>query len=177
MKNKWIIFPGFLLAITLVFGGINCCDPDFWKVSAGQLLTPLCAICLTFFATQLKTDQRETKKHAEILIEKIQSIVVNDNFYQIPASAEGEEKKELQKQIQMTHRKLSNSISNLKSYSAKLGFADEVEYIRNEFMTYRRLVDENLLDFAELSKLKNALRLHAEKIDSKCDEIITKLYS
>ena len=177
MKNKWIIFPGILLAITLVIGVVNCRDPKFWDVSAGQLLTPLCAICLTFFATQLKTDQREAKKHAEILVEKIQSIVLNENFYQFPAVAEGENKKELQKQIQMTNRKLSNSINNLKLYGEKLCFTSEVDYIRNEFLTYRGLVDENLSDFSELSNLKNALRSQAEKIDSKCDEIITKLYA
>lgn len=177
MRKIMDIITAALLMVTIYVGVINFCKPEFWEASAGQLLTPLCAICLTFYAAQLKTDQREAKKHAETLIEKIQNIVTNECFCQFPVPIEDEEKLKLRKEVQLANRKLSNSIRNLTTYGTKLGFKVESEYIRNEFDQYRRLVDENLPDFVELAKLKTALKMHAENIDSKCDEIITKLYS
>lgn len=177
MRGLWNTLTVILLLVTLVIGGINCNNKGFWVVSAGQLLTPLCAICLTFFAAQLKTDQRETKKHAEALVEKIQGIVMDANFGKIPATISEDEKKNVQQQILMTNRKLNNSISYLVVYGEKLGFTNEADYIKTQFSTYRSLIDENINDFSELAKLKTRFKKHAENIDSKCDEIVVKLYS
>ena len=149
---------------------------EFWKASAVQLLTPLIAVCLTFFATQMKSDQRELTKHAEQIVEKIQVIVSNEQFYKFPNTTDPAVVKENRERIQLTNRKISNCIDSLIEYSKHLKFEEEANYIKDEFNRYRELIDSSSVDFNALSGLYIALKKHAENIDSKCDRISIKLY-
>ena len=73
-------------------------------------------------------------------------------------------------------RKVTNCIEVLKSYGASFGFEADIEYIEKELTNYKVLVSEHINDFDYLSKSESQLRRHSENIDSKCDQIIVKLY-
>lgn len=181
MKQKILkITPVVLLLATLGLGLANYFLGSkigtFWTASAVQLLTPLIAVCLAFFATQLKSDQRELIKHAEKIVEKIQTIVSNEQFYKFPNTTDPAIIKETRERIQLTNRKINNCIGGLTEYSKRLNFGEEANYIKDEFNRYRELIDSSSADFNALSGLYIALKKHAENIDSKCDSISTKLY-
>lgn len=174
------IVPVVLLIGTLGLGLANFfLGPqigEFWKASAVQLLTPLIAVCLTFFATQMKNNQREQTKHVEQIVEKIQAIVSNEQFYKFPNTTDSAVIKETRERIQLTNRKIKNCIDSLTEYSKRLNFEEEANYIKDEFGRYRELIDSSSADFNALSGLYIALKKHAENIDSKCDRISIKLY-
>ena len=180
MRKKLLSFsPIILLALTLGLGLYNLLSPQtggFWSASAVQLLTPLVAVCLTFFATQMKNDQREAKKHAEMIIDKIQALVLDELFYKIPNTDDPEMQKEIRNQIQIINKKMNNCIDSLMAYGNCLNFETEANYIREEFRSYRALIDSASADLKELSVLSIALKNHAENISSKCDQISVKLY-
>lgn len=180
MREKLLSFsPIILLVMTLGLGLFNLWRPQtggFWSASAVQLLTPLVAVCLTFFATQMKNDQREAKKHAEIIVDKIQALVSDESFYIIPKTNDPEMQKEIRNQIQIINKKMNNCIDSLMAYGNCLNFATEANYIRDEFRRYRDLIDSSSTDLNELSGLNIALRKYAENISSKCDQISVKLY-
>lgn len=178
IKKNWInVLPLALLVPTLVMAFQNWINSDFWDASAVQLMTPLGAVCLTFFATQLKSDQREAKKHAEMIAEKIQLLVLDESFYIIKNDSLPEKQNEIKKQIQMRNRKTSNNIQNLIAYSKLLDFQKEAEYIETQFDSYRQLIDDHLTNIDVLAGLEVTFRKHAENIGAKCDEIIVKLYT
>lgn len=177
MKDKLLnAVPIVLFVITLGLGFTNRTTAGFWSASAVQLLTPLIAVCLTFFASQIKNDQREAKKHVEKIVETIQSIVSNENFYRISNVDDEERKKATQNQIQIVNRKMNNCIGILMQYSKRLRFESEATYIKDEFTKYRELIDASITDFETLSGLYLALQKNAENIDSKCDQISAKLF-
>ena len=177
MKTKLpsIVAAGFLLVV-IVIGGCNINAEGFWNATAIQVLTLLTAVGIAFFATQMKVDQRERKKYAEILLEKIQGLVLEESFYNIPIITETETQKEYRAKIQMVNKKLSNCIECLIQYSKPLQFEKEASYIKAEFTKYRQLVDEYLTDFELLNKLHETLKKYAQNIDSKCDQINVRLY-
>lgn len=176
MKKAIVIAPYVLLAIIILIAIYNMFwspGNGFWNASIAQLLTPLVAVCLTFLATQLKNDQREAKKHAEAIIEKIQATVSNEKFYYFK---DFDDKEMLQNEIQMTNRKMSNCIEILVKYSINLGFKEDAEYIKGEFERYRELIDSSSANTESLSGLYLAFKNYAENISSKCDQICVKLY-
>lgn len=168
--------PVALLVVILVIGVKNFRKETFWVATAYQLLTPLIAVCLTFYAAQMKSNEREAKRHAELILEKIQSIVMNEQFYEIIPSDRDISQDEVNRQIQMTNRKLSNCIESLLTYSERLHFKKDAEYIRTEFLNYRGLVDTYQGSPETLLGLWPALKKYSENIDSKCDKIISWLY-
>lgn len=180
MKKFFNAVPIILLIVTLLLGIVNCfCGSiigEFWTASAVQLLTPLIAVCLTFFATQMRNDQRETIKHAEQIVEKIQVMVSDEQFYKFPNTTDSTTQREIRERIQLTNRKMSNCIDSLIEYGKRLKFKEEAGYIKDEFSRYRELIDSSSANFSELSMLYTALKKHSENIDSKCDRISTKLY-
>ena len=90
MKNrliKIVVGACFILALGVAITSFICND-DFWKVNAAQALTLIVTICIAFWATQLKNDERKKKEHAEQLLRKIQTIVADEQFYSISSSCD-----------------------------------------------------------------------------------------
>ena len=175
MKNRLVkiaVVVCFILAIGVAITSFICND-DFWKVNAAQALTLIVTICIAFWATQLKNDERKKKEHAEQLLRKIQTIVADERFYSISSSCDVIEHK---KNVNMSNRSLSNSIEMLKKYAETLGFKEGAEYIAKEFKEYKEFVSEHLEDVDYLSKSESTLKKHAENIHTKCDWIILELY-
>lgn len=169
--------PFILLVITLGLGYYNHVSSEFWKASAVQLLTPLIAICITFLATQFKNDQQKAKEHVEAVLVKIQQMVSDDRFCSFSDTLDVAEKTAVKNQVQITNRKISNCIEILMKYSNQFKFKDDAEYIKREFERYRETVDTYLEDFDYLEKSVPLLKKYAANIDSKCDQIILKLFS
>lgn len=175
MKNrliKIVVGACFILALGVAITSFICND-DFWKVNAAQALTLIVTICIAFWATQLKNDERKKKEHAEQLLRKIQTTVADEQFYSISSSCDVVEHK---KRVTMSNRSLSNSIEMLKKYAETLGFKEGAEYIAKEFKEYKEFVSEHLEDVDYLSKSESTLKKHSENIYTKCDWIILELY-
>lgn len=169
-----VIFPVLLLAVTLGIGIHNFTSVSFWRASAYQLLTPIIAICLTFLAVQMKNDEREAKHHAEALLEKIQSIVSEEGFFNV-SSIDKNNSQNAKNYIQMNNRRLSNYIDSLSAYSKRFHFEDDIKYLKEQFNDYRELVD-TYTDLAPLIALQPTLKNYSLKIENKCDQIIVQLY-
>ena len=168
------IVAGLLVVATLAVGAYNIFVNDaFWNVSVAQILTLMVTISIAFWATQIKNDQRSAKAHAEKVIGKIQSIVASENFYTFLAGSNEEETK---KHHGIAQRKFSNCLNVLQEYGKQLGFQDDVKYIEDQFKEYKSFVSDHIHDFDYLSKSETHLRKLSENIDSKCDQIIVKLY-
>ena len=177
MRKRHIIMylvAGALLITALGVGIYNHCkNPSFWDVNVAQILTLFITIAIAFWATQFKNDQRRAKDHVERVIIKIQNLVVAEQFYSFDPNGDVENGKKL---YGISTRKVTNCIEVLKSYGASFGFEADIEYIEKELTNYKVLVSEHINDFDYLSKSESQLRRHSENIDSKCDQIIVKLY-
>lgn len=145
----------------------------FFRISFPQILTVFVAVGITFYATQRKNDERIIKEHVEKIIEKMQSIVTDCSFFIIREDADAEQ---VSQRIMMTCRKLSNYIDILRKYQDICAIKAEVEYLSREVSAYDTLVSDNIKDMKYLSKSGNALRRHAENIESKCNSIVARLY-
>jgi len=169
--------PWLLLTATLGIGVYNFGCSSFWEASAVQLLTPLIAICITFLATQFRNDQQKAKEHAEAVAVKIQQMVSDERFCSFSGALDTTEKTAVKNQVQIANRKISNCIEILLKYSNQFKFKDDAEYIKREFERYREVVDTYLEDFDYLEKSAPLLKKYAANIDSKCDQVILKLFS
>lgn len=168
------IVVGILCAFTIGVGIYNGFVNDtFFAASLTQVLTLLISLCIVFWATQYKNDQRKVKEHAEDIIEKVQILVTREDFFVFSALGDKEETK---KKIMANNRKISNCINVMQQYSKTLGFEDDVKYIENEFKEYKEMVSEHIEDLDYLSKTESRFRKFSENIDSKCDVIILSLY-
>lgn len=143
------------------------------SVSVAQILTLLVALCIAFWATQYKNDQRKAKEHAERMLLKLQQIVTDEQFYSIPVDGNIEI---VQKNINTTNRKISNYINVLKDHGKVLHFYTEITYIETEFSKYKEKVGEHIGDLDYLSKTESEFRRIADNIDSKCESIIILFY-
>lgn len=146
---------------------------SFLTASAAQVLTLLIALSVAFWANQYKNDQRKSKEHVERIILKIQNIVSDEEFSQISSK---DDKDKVKKQILIRNRKVNNYISILKDYSNELKFDEEIKYIENEFIQYKEKTGAHIEDLDYLSKTEDEFRKNAENIDTKCENIILKLY-
>ena len=75
MKNrliKIVVGACFILALGVAVASFICND-DFWKVNAAQALTLIVTICIAFWATQLKNDER--KKNHSILADDLEMVL------------------------------------------------------------------------------------------------------
>jgi len=168
------IFIWGSFAFTIITGAYNIFfNCSFWSASITQVLTLLVTIGVAFWATQYKNDLRKMKENAENVIEKLQAIVSNEQFYSIPADGD---LSEIQKNINSTNRKINNCIDILEQYGSNLKFKEEINYIRKEFETYKTRTGEHIQDLYYLSKSEGEFRRIAENIDTKCDFIILSLY-
>ena len=176
MKKRWFVTGvAFVLAAATVGVGIynGFKNSSFWNVSVAQVLTLLVTIAIAFWATQFKNDQRNAKAHAERVIMKIQNLVSSEVFYAFePDSSE----EDVKKNYGISQRKLANCLNVLDEYGKQLCFEDDVNYIVEQFSQYKSFVSDHLNDFEYLSKSETHLRKFLENIDSKCDQIVVKLY-
>lgn len=176
MKKKWIVtVVAIVLAAATVGVGIHNAikNSKFWDVSIAQVLTLLVTISIAFWATQFKNDQRNAKTHAETIIAKIQNLVSCETLYMFKP---GNDEEYMKKNYAILQRKLANYLNVLGEYGKQLGFQDDVTYIDEQFSQYRLFVSDHLNDFEYLSKSETHLRKFLENIDSKCDQIVVKLY-
>ena len=149
------------------------CNTSFFEVSIAQLLTPFIALCFAFGAVQYKNDQRKAKEHVEKILLHLQEIVTSEKFYIIPDDGQVDA---IQKDLNLTNRKINNYITILQGYSKSLGFATELKYIETEFIKYKRTIGEHISDLEYPSKTESEFRRIAENIDSKCEAIFLKFY-
>ena len=173
--KKWILRIGVAIVfiIIIILSIINWKDCRFWSFNVGTALTLIVALCFAFMGSQYFSDERKTKENVERLIFKLQSEVNKDSFCKISMDTYPET---LRAQHIMTTRRISNLIATLEKNASSLHFKKEIEYISLEFKQYRELYDEHISDLDYLAKSENTFQNHAEKIDSKCDEIIASLY-
>ena len=178
MKKCSKLLPWIIVAGTLINGIYNCRHNEkFWDTSFIQTMTLMAAVGITYYSVQLRTDQREAKKHVEDVVEKIRCIVDSDSFYRIQQIDQSRETLDrIRKDIQTTNRRLSNYIDVLAAYSS-LNIKEETDYIKQQFDEYRTLVDSHFDDIAHLSKSEPELKKWANNISNKCDRIIAKMYS
>ena len=94
-------------------------------------------------------------------------------FYAFEA---GSNEEDVKRYYGISQRKLANCLNVLVEYGKQLGFQDDVKYIDEEFSRYKTFVSEHLNDLEYLSKSETHLRKYLENIDSKCDQIVVKLY-
>ena len=138
------------------------CNTSFFEVSIAQLLTPFIALCFAFGAVQYKNDQRKAKEHVEKILLHLQEIVTSEKFYIIPDDGQVDA---IQKDLNLTNRKINNYITILQGYSKSLGFATELKYIETEFIKYKRTIGEHISDLEYLSKTDVADGLFCREID------------
>lgn len=172
MKND-LLLKMFSIALTIVIFVLiitNCfVNSEFFITSLSQLMTPIIALIFAFWATQFKTDKRKQKTYIETLIEKLQILVTNSNFYNINTATSKED-------VLMTNRKISNYIDLLKKCSKTFRFEDEIKYIDEQFQTYKDFVSDNINDFSNLESQQKLLRRLSENIENKCNIILFHLY-
>lgn len=172
-----IIIEALLVLAVLVMAVINIFvlhNSDFWEISIAQVLTLLVAIVVAFWATQRKNDKRKIKEQIEKITEKIQMEVSSPDFVNFDVNSNPEE---VQKRITMATRKLTNCINILWEYSKILDISEEIRYIEDQIKGYRDFVSVKVGDLDYLSKSETHLRKYAENINSKCDFIISQLYT
>lgn len=170
MKKLIIKGPVLLiLAATIILCIKNLKNPEFYFISAGEGLTLIIAVLLAFWATNYINKQDKQKNHVERLVVQIQCTVIEESFYKI--SLESDVKK-----MNIGNRKISNAVNVLKTYSTMFDFEEEIKYIEKEFAEYKRFTGEKISDLDYLSKSENTLIKYAENINSKCDQVILKLY-
>lgn len=160
-----------LIVCTTIYNFIK--NDSFLVASVSQLLTLLLTLGIAFWATQFQNDRRKMKEHAESIIVKLQQLVTDESFYSFIADGDEES---IKKRTTLTNRRISNYIDIIKQYGKDLGFADDVEYIENQFTDYKTIVSENIEDLSYLNKSETQFRRFSENIDSKCDKIILSLY-
>lgn len=175
MKNKYVLIE-IVVIICIVCAAIynmfaNC--SSFWNINITQVLTMIIAVCIAFEAAQFKNDERKLKEQAEKIIAKIQFIVNEPAFTSFPNSGDGES---LKRQNRIAIRKLHNCINILKEYSNISNISNDVDYIEEQYKSYNDFVSEHPDDLDYLSKSEIHLKKYAENIDSKCDQLLLKLY-
>lgn len=162
-----------VLLYNIIYGIIMGTLTDFFNVNLAQLLTPLIALLIAFWATQYKTDQRKAKEHAERIILSIQNIVTSEAFSIFPNKGNINE---ICRDISARNRKINNYLSVLDEYSKELNFIEEYNYIFSQFDEYRTIVGEHTSDLSYLSDTESQFKRFADNIDSKCEAIILKFY-
>jgi|GEM_PF-1171983 hypothetical protein len=168
-----IVMTFSTIVIIVLLSGNFFANDDFFKASLVQCLPLLFTIFIAFLATQYKNDFRKYKEHAERIIFKLQDLVTNEKFFLFSAN---DNKEEREKEINTTNRKIGNYINILSEYSKPLNIEEEIEYIKNEFLSYKEKIGDHIKDFEYLSKSDKELLKHSENIDTKCEYIILKLY-
>ena len=175
-----ILFEIFFLLLIVAIAITNICNtnsdnpiPDFWKVNVAQLITPLVALLIAFWATQFKNDQRKAKEHAERIIVSIQEIVSSDTFSVF--SKDGNET-DIRRETSARNRKISNYLQILQEYSRELNFVEEYKYLDEKFTEYKTKVGEHISNLEYLAETEAELKRLADNIDSKCESIILKFY-
>lgn len=171
LLNIFVIILVMLTAAVSIYNG--CCNEEFYQASCAQVLTLLITLCIAFWATQYKNDQRKSKEHAERMLLKIQQLVMDESFYKISATGNPDEIKII---LNTTNRKISNYIRILTEYGKTLKFKNQIEYINIQFQEYKTKVGEHIPDLDYLSKTESEFRKAAENIDSKCEDIIFQFY-
>lgn len=175
-----ILFEIFFLLLIIAVAILNICItnpnnslPDFWNVNVAQLITPLVALLIAFWATQFKNDQRKAKEHAEKIIMTIQNLVTSEQFSAIPSDGVAED---IRKDILTRNRTLSNRLQILEEYSKALNFSDEFKIINEKFNDYKTKIGEHISNLGYLSETEAEFRKIAESIDFQCESIILKFY-
>lgn len=166
-------FKGTL--IFLVFGmvvltGYNIkYNTSFFQAPIYTILNLIVAVFFAYFLTQRKNDERKLKEKAENLIDKIQ-IVINDKRFVHITSKEDIEF------LLMMQRSISNRVEILIGLKDKLIFPKEIEYIKENFTSYKEIIGNHFQDVDYLSKSEKDLYNKIMLIDSKLDEMRIKLY-
>lgn len=168
-----LLLIALVLAHNIGSGIKNETLSTFVDVNLAQLITPLIALLIAFWATQYKNDQRKAKEHAEKIIVAVQNIVTSEDFSAFP---ENGNVTDVCRDTSARNRKLSNYISILETYSKELSFVDEYNYISGQFNEYKAITGEHLSDLKYLSDTESQFKRIADNIDSKCEAIILKFY-
>ena len=64
----------------------------------------------------------------------------------------------------------------MKKYGEDFGFKDDIDYLEKETINYKTFVSEHISNMEYLEESESQLRRYSANIDSKCDQIIAKLY-
>lgn len=145
----------------------------FFSISFAQALTIIVAVGIAYFATQRRYDERKSKEQIGKIVYKIEDIVTDKTFYKFSCD---EDPEVASNRINMTMRKRRNYISIMQQYLQVSNVKEEVDYIYHEFCTYRDAVSEKIGDMEYLANSEEIFKMHALNIESKCDQIIAKLY-
>jgi hypothetical protein len=132
-------------------------------------MTLMVAVIIAFWATQFKNDTRKQKEQIENILHKLQALISHPDFHSI-------NEKTVKEDVLMTNRAISNYIKLLKTRSEKFKFQNDIEYIEDQFESYKTFISDNICDFKALENQHITLRRWSENIDYRCNQIIFSLY-
>lgn len=168
-RNKIIIS---VVMIGVLGTGIYSCfkNPDFWKISVGNVLTLLVTLVITFLLTQKMTDERRKKDAVAKILDRLYILVSDPRMVKI-------QEKETVDFVNIQNRTISNKISCLEKFAEDFGFTDDVNKMKGDFDTYEQLFSDHMNDLDYLGKSEKMFCNQIKLLDNGCDNILVKLYA
>lgn len=144
----------------------NC---TFWDASCTSIISLIIALVVAFYFVQLRTDERKQKEIVEKLVDQIRVFALDYNTTHWPDSFDD-------KETLLKIRRIRNKIDILGKYSALFNYQQELNEIKKNFEKYEETVDEHQNDVNHLKQCTSEFCKWMDNINSRCDELIYKLY-
>ncbi len=142
---------------------------NFFETSVSTFITVSAAVFVTFFLTQSKNDDRNTKDLVFKVIDQIQEFsheAKSVNFQSIPD----------QKDMLLQIRRMRSKTHLLNLYSERYHYQTASKELLDYFEKYQELFDNHFQDLDYLQKSDQEIARWMENIDTRCDSIRIKLY-
>lgn len=167
LRNIYYVLCGILI---LGIAFLNYRDNEkFFEASLINIATIVIALCVSFYFTQKRTDERKQKEILLDLLKKIQAITESKEVYRF----EGQSKDK----ILMRNRDINNKITILETVAPNYISQEDITFIRKKFDEYSELVGDHIGDILYLSKSDKELKRPIELINNKITQISLKLFS
>ncbi len=161
-KNIAIGFFILVVVIVIIFNIKN--NTEFWSYSFTNVVSTVIAVVVAYCFVQEKNNERKMKEKADQLIEKVEEMVLAEDFYNISADADI--------QILMLNiRRLKNKMKLLEQCAEKLNFVSDIEYISKQVENYDEMVGEHISDLGQLSDASKKMQKIAHNIEQRCETI------
>lgn len=140
---------------------------DFFTTSMVPLLSVLVVIFISYFLTQIKTDERRKLDCIEKIINKIQNEMKHSKTFQVSSLEEN-------KMALLYQKSIANKIEYIISLNIDV-IKDQMKYVETEFFSLRELYGNHMHDSDYMDKSKDDIEKRIVNITDKCDEIMLKL--
>ena len=169
MKINKVLFWFFFVLVLCISVHAAICTKSFWDFTISSALTLLVALIISYYLTQRQEDSRNKKEILVGLVNKIQLIIQNPAMTVISMPDEKDS-------ILMRNRSLNNYICILEEHKEEFRIAEDVQFIRDRYDEYRRIIDNHINDVSYLSKSAKELSRPIELMNSKLYELMLKIY-